>query len=333
MEGGMGYMKGWISIDRSITEHWVWQDAKVCQRWLDLLIVAQWENREVVYKGERVQLRRGDIICTFRWLAGRWQTNAATVSKILELLESDGMIKVIKRTKYTIVRVMNYDQYQQSGEPTEAETAETTVVENGKSVVKNGNITTVDQKQKSEVAAAQPEKKSAIATVENSAKKEAISNASGNAKGNTLGNTFGNTLGNTNKQDNNINNLNNNIHTHTAHAREEEAKAKERQWGEAVKGDFDYQESLSLAMGVDIFDIPEWVERFRLEMIAKKNYHKDEKDYRAHFWDWIRQNNKKLKYRNDNGTENKQGSGGLRYAERRGTEVEAKSPAEYYTTF
>lgn len=105
-------MKGWIAIDRRITEHWIWQDAKMCQRWIDLLLLASYEDKMIKYKWDRIMLKRGQVIFTARWLMGRWQTNYATITNLFNALKEDEMVKIQVFTKYSILTIVNYDDYQ-----------------------------------------------------------------------------------------------------------------------------------------------------------------------------------------------------------------------------
>lgn len=39
-------MAGWISLYRSIQEHWLWKDAEMLRAWLDLLLLANYEDKK-----------------------------------------------------------------------------------------------------------------------------------------------------------------------------------------------------------------------------------------------------------------------------------------------
>ena len=49
-------MTGYILLYRSICDHWVWQDPKYLQRWLDLLIRATWERKKKLYFQNKLQM-------------------------------------------------------------------------------------------------------------------------------------------------------------------------------------------------------------------------------------------------------------------------------------
>ena len=105
-------MKGWIALHRKIREHWIWQDEKYFQRWCDLLMLAAWEPTVAVFAKEKVQLKRGQLVTSVRTLMHRWETNNKYVSRFFTLLEDDGMIQCLRHSKYSVVTIVHFDQYQ-----------------------------------------------------------------------------------------------------------------------------------------------------------------------------------------------------------------------------
>ena len=108
----MTVMKGWIALHRKIREHWIWQDEKYFKRWCDLLMLAAWEPTLAVFAKEKVQLKRGQLVTSVRTLMHRWETNNKYVSRFFTLLEEDGMIQCLRYTKYSVVTIVHFDQYQ-----------------------------------------------------------------------------------------------------------------------------------------------------------------------------------------------------------------------------
>lgn len=105
-------MKGWIALHRKIREHWIWQDEKYFQRWCDLLMLAAWEPTVAVFAKEKVQLKRGQLVTSVRTLMHRWETNNKYDSRFFTLLEDDGMIQCLRHSKYSVVTIVHFDQYQ-----------------------------------------------------------------------------------------------------------------------------------------------------------------------------------------------------------------------------
>lgn len=104
---------GWIKISRNITEHWLWDDGEKLKWWLDLLLMAQWEDKKVMYDSHLYTLQRGQMLASISFLTERWKRNRQTVIKFLKLLEEEDMItrKVMDR-QTPILTICNYDKYQ-----------------------------------------------------------------------------------------------------------------------------------------------------------------------------------------------------------------------------
>ena len=110
-------MEGWIALYRNIKQHWVWQDAKILQRWLDLLTDASYEDCEVLFHGTRVKLNRGQLVTSKRQLLHQWQTNGKKVKDLLEEFIKEEMIMMEKIGNYTIITILNYDKFQKENSP------------------------------------------------------------------------------------------------------------------------------------------------------------------------------------------------------------------------
>lgn len=106
-------MQGWIKISRNISYHWLWQDAERLRWWLDLLIMASWEDKEVIHDSHLFTLRRGQMIASVAFLSKRWKRNRQTIIRYLTLIENEDMIKreVLYR-QTSIITICNYDIYQ-----------------------------------------------------------------------------------------------------------------------------------------------------------------------------------------------------------------------------
>lgn len=111
-------MSGWIKINRSIGNHWLWQDAERLKWWLDLLLMASWGEKQVLHDSHLTTLQRGQMIASISFLSDRWGKSKPTIIRFLRLLEEEGMIK--RSTLYrqtSILTVCNYERYQCEDDP------------------------------------------------------------------------------------------------------------------------------------------------------------------------------------------------------------------------
>ena len=105
-------MKGWINLHRDITNHWIWHNPRHFRWWVLLLLMAQWEPRKVVFGKTSVQLQRGQICTTIRFLARQMDACSHTTITFLNCLEEADMIHRISNSQMTIITITNYDKYQ-----------------------------------------------------------------------------------------------------------------------------------------------------------------------------------------------------------------------------
>ncbi len=105
--------EGWIKISRSIVKHWLWLDAQRLQWWIDLIMMANWEDREWIDNTHRFTLHRGQLVASIVFLAKRWKKAKNTVGLFLRQLQDEGMIerKVLYR-QTPIITICNYEKYQ-----------------------------------------------------------------------------------------------------------------------------------------------------------------------------------------------------------------------------
>ena len=107
-------MDGWIRVQRSLVEHWLWQDEPYSfgQAWIDLLLTASWKDHKSYFHGELEHKKAGTVYTSKRYLADRWKWNRRKLDKFLSALESDKMVE-IESTKYcTTINIVNYTMYQ-----------------------------------------------------------------------------------------------------------------------------------------------------------------------------------------------------------------------------
>lgn len=106
--------EGWIRLHRSIQEHWLWKDEPFSkgQAWIDLLMLANYEDKKAPYKGEVITCKRGDVNLSISALAKRWGWSRDKVRNFLKVLESDGMVTTKATTHRTTVTIEKYGFFQ-----------------------------------------------------------------------------------------------------------------------------------------------------------------------------------------------------------------------------
>ena len=105
-------MMGWINLHREILHHWIWRKPKHFQWWVLLLFLAEWEPSKLQFGNSLVTVKRGEIASTTRTLAQMMRCTCKTALNFLDILEQNDMIVVTKKSRYTIIKIVNYERYQ-----------------------------------------------------------------------------------------------------------------------------------------------------------------------------------------------------------------------------
>ena len=59
-------MRGWISLQKQIRNHWLWEDPKYLKAWLDMLMMANYSEVKKPYKDQIVTIKRGEFPSSYR---------------------------------------------------------------------------------------------------------------------------------------------------------------------------------------------------------------------------------------------------------------------------
>ena len=65
---------GWVPVSRELQDHWMWEDKPFAhgQAWIDLIMLANYEDTKMPYKGEIITCERGTVNLSISYLANRW---------------------------------------------------------------------------------------------------------------------------------------------------------------------------------------------------------------------------------------------------------------------
>ena len=104
---------GWVPVCRELQDHWMWKDKPFShgQAWIDLIMLANYEDKKMPYKGEIIICERGTVNLSISNLAKRWGWSRHKTRDFLNLLESDGMVTVNATTNRTTITLENYSFY------------------------------------------------------------------------------------------------------------------------------------------------------------------------------------------------------------------------------
>ena len=105
-------MNGWVKIERSIQEHWIYQDEWKFHKWMDLLLLVNYQEAKVEISGTLFICKKGETLRSLLTLSNRWKCSRSKVRRFLKLLEKDQMIVTKDERKTTRITICNYERYQ-----------------------------------------------------------------------------------------------------------------------------------------------------------------------------------------------------------------------------
>lgn len=110
--------KGYIKLYRDIRDHWIWNTEpgpySKLKAWVDLIMMANHEDRKVMFEGEPMLIKRGEMLTSIRKLSVRWGWSNRKTMRFLDGLERDGMVTQKRTAKCTVINLDNYCLYQDS---------------------------------------------------------------------------------------------------------------------------------------------------------------------------------------------------------------------------
>src|SRR5210317_2255507 len=87
------YSKGFIKIERKLSEHWIFQDSEKLKWWLILLLEVNYLPGKVMIGNNLIQIDKGQSAKSLRSWAKLLNTGTKSVVSFFDLLESDKMLK------------------------------------------------------------------------------------------------------------------------------------------------------------------------------------------------------------------------------------------------
>lgn len=107
--------------------------------WLDLVMLAAWENTKTRVGNHTYNVKRGQYVTTTRNLMYTWRCCSQTATEFLKMLEEEGLIVREKFPKISIITIKNYEDFQPSPGAFSA-TKSSSKVEHNKELKKNNKI-------------------------------------------------------------------------------------------------------------------------------------------------------------------------------------------------
>ena len=96
--------RGFIVIDRKITEWRWWKNNTARGLWLYLLVNANWKTG---FNSDGTEIKRGQVCRSLRNIAADNDVNIKTIRYWLKKFEETGEIEVIRAHRYNVICIVN----------------------------------------------------------------------------------------------------------------------------------------------------------------------------------------------------------------------------------
>ena len=108
-------LSGWIKVHRKMLEHWVSQEPELFAFWMRLLLEANHSDTKRMFNGSLIEIRRGQTLFGLEAFEAKSGISKKKLRRYLDMLENEQMIGRQKTNKYSLISILNYNDYQLEG--------------------------------------------------------------------------------------------------------------------------------------------------------------------------------------------------------------------------
>lgn len=112
-------MDGWISISRKIQNKSWYKDSERLHIWIHLLLNANHKDKKIWINGEELLIKRGQLLTSRKSISENIFVNESKIYRSLKFFEKEHQIEQQKTNKFTLITIVNYDNYQKSEQQNE----------------------------------------------------------------------------------------------------------------------------------------------------------------------------------------------------------------------
>lgn len=107
-------MEGWIKLHRKTLDNpIITKDSDYLAVWIYLLLNATHKEYDVLFKGERITLKKGQLLTGRKSISEKLKIDENKVQRILKTLENEHQIEQQSSNKNRLITIVSWDKYQQ----------------------------------------------------------------------------------------------------------------------------------------------------------------------------------------------------------------------------
>ena len=110
----MSNSQGWISLHRKLLDNPLFKDPQALTLWVYLLLRANHSNTKALIGNKTIPIQRGQFLTGRKSLSASTGINESKIERLLKLFKSEQQIEQQTFTKFRLISIVNYEQYQSS---------------------------------------------------------------------------------------------------------------------------------------------------------------------------------------------------------------------------
>lgn len=103
---------GWIKLHRKILENPISKKPNYSWLWVTLLLIANHKEHKIMWDGEFIIIKEGQVLTGRKELSEKTGIPESSIERILKVLENEHQIEQQKTTKFRLITVINWKEYQ-----------------------------------------------------------------------------------------------------------------------------------------------------------------------------------------------------------------------------
>jgi hypothetical protein len=103
---------GWIKIHRKIGEKAFYKKSCYIHLWIHLLLNANHKQKEFIWNNKMILIKEGQLLTGRKELSRETGIPESTIERILDFLENEQQIAQEKTTKFRVITIINWKDYQ-----------------------------------------------------------------------------------------------------------------------------------------------------------------------------------------------------------------------------
>jgi len=105
---------GWIKLHRKVLENPIYKRSNYFALWIHLLLKANHKQEKFMWNGGVIVVKEGQMVTGRKTLSSETGIPESTIEDILKYLETQHQIQQQKTTKYRLITIVNWKEYQEN---------------------------------------------------------------------------------------------------------------------------------------------------------------------------------------------------------------------------